>query len=199
MVLDRREWCHDVYLLILLTFNAKSQSKVYISDEREAAYSSNGYRFYHSLHSHIPYLSADHINTNLNGKTEEAELSQPAKRTSQASISIRTPFWLGISNHKDISIHNPSSTKSSSSNRILQSGNQHGSNNGRLVLEIVGVSALGTVESEGLWILGCDLGGGVWGWVGDTRGLALGAGVETVDEGEDEGGGGGEEDVAGID
>ena len=60
------------------------------------------------------------------------------------------------------------------------------------------MSALSAVEGEGLWILGCDLGGGVWGWVGDAGGFALAARVEAVDEGEDEGGGGGEEDVAGI-
>ena len=59
------------------------------------------------------------------------------------------------------------------------------------------MSALSAVEGEGLWILSCDLGGGVWGWVGNAGGLALGAGVEAVNEGEDEGGGGGKKDVAG--
>ena len=60
------------------------------------------------------------------------------------------------------------------------------------------MSALSAVEGEGLWILGCDLGGGVRSWVGDTGGFALGARVDAVDEGENEGRGGGEEHVAGI-
>ena len=58
------------------------------------------------------------------------------------------------------------------------------------------MSALGAVESEGLWILSCDLGGGVWGWVGNVCGPALAASVDAMDEGEDEGGGGSEDNVA---
>lgn len=47
--------------------------------------------------------------------------------------------------------------------------------------------ALGAVEGKGFWVLGCDFGAGVRGGVGDAGGFALAAGVEGVDEGEDEG------------
>lgn len=56
--------------------------------------------------------------------------------------------------------------------------------------------ALRTVEREGLRVLGRDFGGSVRCRVHDATGLALRAGVEHVDKGEDEGRGGGEEDVA---
>lgn len=78
----------------------------------------------------------------------------------------------------------------------METCNKHSSNHRRLVLEVVGVGALCAVKSKGFWVFGCDFGSGIRGWVGDAAGLALAASVDAVDEGEDEGGGGGKEDVA---
>lgn len=101
-----------------------------------------------------------------------------------------------IAGHVQISAHAPAGAQNRRAQRILEARQQQGRQEGRLVLNVVGVRALRAVELVGGEIRARR--GRVRGGVGDAGRLAVFACVEAVDDVQDEGRGCGEQDVAEV-
>jgi hypothetical protein len=112
--------------------------------------------------------------------------------------ALISPLAVGIparvARHVQISAYGPAGAHDGGREREAQAGQQQRRQHRRLVLDVVGVGALGAVEAVRGGV-GARR-GRVRGRVRDARGFAGGARVEAVDGVEEEGRGGGEEDVA---
>lgn len=153
----------------------------------------------------------------------QPKLAQQVSTPAHAPHPVLSPRRLRVPDHVDVALQRPAEAQPRRRERVREPGDQHRRQRDRQVLHVVGVRALCAVENvccargesqpnlpiclsvrggearggiNTIGVLLHGLVGRVVGWVWDLGLLAAATGVEGVHDAEDEGRGGGEEDVA---
>lgn len=137
-------------------------------------------------------VSHDHCHTTVSRQTHQAQLKEPEPDSTVTSLS--TLASLAVAVHVQVSRHGPSSAHNSRSDWELQASEDQSTQHRGLVLDEIGVRALGAVEPVGFLV-----GPRLWrirSWVLNLGSFAIFAYVRYVYEVHDEGRGRCEEDIA---